>query len=571
MIWAREGCRMQVGEKGVWVGDCGEDAGGKGEWTEGEETKGWAMEGEEGTLAWRLWDEGGELRSLADGRLVTEAWEREEALAYAKNVIISGNSVLVMTELGVLFALESLEGNIRWRRLVGRDCVLVGGGGGLAVVVCGDEVLGVGMQDGAISMREKISESVTQVSVEEGAGGSVCIWLVNTEGKESVVGKRCSTESGKGWLLYEKRGKTVRAASGGQEKWRINMPEGTRVLQVTAGRSIHAESALVRPAAVRVTTNRRVLYSDVDGEYVLVIGEDEEAEVGTLYAILIDAKLGVLVDVVKHEWARGKVSAVKGEGWFIYSFWNELMMATEVHVVDLDERVKSVSRVQDAIYDLAVSMLGVNIVERLDLPHSNEDWRCEADVGDQENSTQCKARNGSTRKEELQKIPVIRRSSKLTNHRVIEMDVMETELGLTEPWVTLILESGQIAMVSKLLLDARSPKPEDPSVLTDFLPMYRPVLNLDSSSRESKYVADGDSIARIRGNVFAPFRQRESASRIVAFGIDLLYDEVQPAGSFDTLPSDFSYRSVVGMIVMLGAGFFYTQRLKSKAALSRSW
>lgn len=567
IMWTRQGCGMRIGETGFWIGDCGEEVDGMGEWIEGEEARVWQMKIEEGTLTWRLWGKG-ELHSLADGRLVTEAWEREEALAYGKNVIIRGDSVLLMTELGVLFSLESREGKLRWRTFVGRGCVLVGEGDQLAVVVCDGEVLRVDTQYGVIGTREKVGESIVQASVEEGTRDSVCVWLVNAEGKETAVGEGCDSGSERGWLFYERGGNTVRALSEGQEKWKINMPEGTEVLQVTTGSRVHAESVLIRPAAARVTTNRRVIYPDVDGEYVLVMAKDEEAEEGTLYAMLVDAKAGTLVDVVKHTHARGRVSTVKGEGWFIYSFWSELMMATEVHVVDLDERAESVSRVQDAVYDMAVRMLGVNIVGRLNLPHSDKDWRCEADTRDQGNSTQCKAGNRTTR-EEVQKPPLIRRSSKLTNHRITEMDIMQTELGLTEPWIALVLESGQVTMVPKLLLDARSPRSENQSVLANFLRMY--VLSLESSSGKSKYVADGDSIARIRGTVFAPFRQRESTSKIMAFGIDLLYDEVQPAGSFDTLPSDFSYPSVVGMIVMLGAGFFYTQRHKTKAALLRSW
>lgn len=573
IMWTRRGCAVHVDEKGIWVRECGEEVGQRGEWIEvAEEASVWSLEEGEGTFTWQLWSEGGKLQSFADGGLVAPKWRREEALAYGSNVAVRANTVLVVTELGVLFALESTGGEIRWRIFIGKGCALVGAGAELVIMACENEVLGVGVRSGAIIMRENVDGPVSQASMEEGAEGAVCVWLMNREGVESAVGEGCKrgADSEKGWLLYSKWGKTLTAVSWGQLKWHVNMPKGTRIVKVVVGKAIHAESARTRPAAVRVTADRGVLYRDDDGEYALVIAKGEEAEVGVLYAMLVDTKVGSLMDVVKHEYASGKVSAVRGDGWFIYTFWSEMMLAPEVHLVDLDERVIAVSRVQDAIYDAAVRMLGVGIVELLSLPHSERNGKCAKDFRNEGSNTQCKA-EGDSVPEEIQKLPWVRRASMLTSYPIVGLDVTETELGLTEPWIAFILESGQVTLVPKLSLDARSGKPEDLRVLTDFLPRYRPVLNLDSSLGESKYIANGESIARIHGTVFAPLRQRESASRIVAFGIDLLYDELQPAGSFDALPPDFSYLSVVGMIVLLGAFVFYTQRLKSRAALSSSW
>lgn len=246
------------------------------------------------------------------------------------------------------------------------------------------------------------------------------------------------------------------------------------------------------------------------------------------------------------------------------------MLEQEIHVIDMYEPDTEVTRVHHALHGAANAALGPQLMNALNARRRVGIDQCLAPMANDSNDTQCVVETLEAQND-APKSPVILRSSMLTTKQIVGLDVTETTLGLTEPSIAMTLESGQVTLVSKILLDARRPKDPDGFNPTEYLIPYRPLLNLQSTSAESQYVAVGEHVEGARVVAVAPVHNRESMCQIVVVGTDILYALVQPVGTFDALPEDFSYLSVVAMILTLGTVFFYTQRMKKKASLSRSW
>lgn len=606
-LWQRTGCNVRNGANArAIVQKCGAGQetvnAATGEIVSDEEgdksypvTSTWTVEGSslEPELRWAI--SGGELRSFADGRLAMfgsggEIWVREEGLAhlldaalYSPGNVSKDESVLVaLSELGAVFGLDAAdEGKLLWKTAIGKECRLVIGHADVAVVVCTREavtdVVALKTESGEAIMRESVDGFVAKQAVVEDRccadEEQVCVRLLNAGGEERTIAssKECAlltTISGRGWLSFEKLGSAVRGLSDGKKTWHVDMPSGSVIVAVEAGRQLHPSSSRVRPPAVRVTGDRRVLFKHVGRDIVLVLAINEKKAL--VHAILVDAKTGSLCDVATHPEAAGTVSAVRGESWFVYSFWNTRMLEQEIHVIDMYEPDTEVTRVHHALHGAANAALGPQLMSALNLRQRVGIDQCLAPTAHDSNETQCVVETLEPQNDGP-KTPVILRSSMLTTKRIVGLDVTETTLGLTEPSIVMTLESGQVALVSKILLDARRPKGPDGFIPTEYLIPYRPLLNLQSTSPESQYIAVGEHVEGARIVAVAPAHNRESMCQLAVVGIDILFALLQPVGAFDALPEDFSYLSVVAMILTLGSVFFYTQRMKKKASLSRSW
>ena len=85
-------------------------------------------------------------------------------------------------------------------------------------------------------------------------------------------------------------------------------------------------------------------------------------------------------------------------------------------------------------------------------------------------------------------------------------------------------------------------------------------------------MSQGAHVSSVQQIVVAPSNVRECATLLVVFGIDLAFDVVQPLGSFDALAKDdFFYSGVIAMVVGLGVSVLYTNRLKIRLSLRKSW
>jgi len=127
----------------------------------------------------------------------------------------------------------------------------------------------------------------------------------------------------------------------------------------------------------------------------------------------------------------------------------------------------------------------------------------------------------------------------LLTKRVTSLSVTETFHGITEPAVILTLEPGQVTLVLKFLLDALRPsdsssKQETSNIPPMALPKYKPVLTVESSSRESTYFARGFHMpGGVKKIAVTPCHVRESCSIMAVLGISQ-----DITGRFQTMSND---------------------------------
>ncbi|CDF36044.1 unnamed protein product [Chondrus crispus] len=559
-----------------------------------KETNAWTSEDAVWSADTHISMELGQVRSFTDGRLTLSRgnkviWLREEGLSHIAESALytpengnSRSSVLVArSEFGVVYGLDAgSSGQVLWKCSLENKCRLVTGHSDLAVVVCGNDATSVRafrVQNGDLVLQETIEGFVAvQVLIERTRcrdKDQVYVRMLSSEGEEitssSSSGRSVSERTqDRGWLSLDATRSEVRGLRNGVKTWRVVVPTDSTIVKVEAGKPFHPASSRIRAPAIRVTGDRRVLFRHVDQEVVLVLSENKKESL--VHAMLVDAKAGSLLETITHPEAGDPVCTTRGESWFVYTFWNNVMLEQEIHVIDMYEPDEEVTRVHHALHEAANSTLGSRVTGALKLLKKDEVVQCPATLIEESEQGQCMSQNAQTQSD-APKRPIILRSSMLIAKRITGLDVTETTLGLIEPSIAITLEASQVVLVSRILLDARRPKNPSKFSSSEYLIPYRPLLNLRSASPEAKYVSFGEAVLGLKHVAIAPVNGRESLCQFALVGTDILYTQEHPVGSFDVLSEDFSYASVLGMLFTLGGALFYTTTLKKKARLSKSW
>lgn len=244
------------------------------------------------------------------------------------------------------------------------------------------------------------------------------------------------------------------------------------------------------------------------------------------------------------------------------------MLQQEVHVIDLYERHRNSSWVIDTLRNMAAGTLGPRLSPLLGLRDDDAgDGQCKLKA--ETDNEQCIVETNNQPR--YPGTPIVVRSSMLLTERVVAMQTTQTELGITQPSILMTLESGQVVMVSKSFLDARRPLQPSKADFREHLIPYRPVISFSSSRKEVSHVTKDIFLSDIRDVAVAPMYRRESSCQVAILGLEILYTLVQPSGNFDRLPVDFRYSAVILTIAALVGSYFYTNLMKRKQGLSRSW
>lgn len=508
-------------------------------------------------------------------------WEREEGLSHPIQGdihVYETRSVLVLlSELGALFGLDANDGNILWKLKTDGDCKLHSGHKTVTVLTCAynegsTTALAIDSTSGEVLRRDSIEHYTAIRGALEDTDQSIpSLRLVSREGEERMLFANKASASRtlhhRPWLLSSQQESFIAAHQNGSNIWKAPIPPSSKIVALAKSQPSHPFVSLVRPPAVRVTGDRRLLHKFVDPNIALVLAHDEKA--AETHAMLIDTNTGAIHDVVTHPETALPASAVKGESWFVYSLWNKISMQQELHIIDVFHPEKNESWVWQAMSSIASKNLGLETMTMLQKLTGKEPEQCS--IGESiQSATQCSANTVLTNSMS-HTIPYVVRSSTLLTQRVRSLDVTQTLMGLTEPAVVLTLESGQVTLVSKFLLDARRPKEMNDAYREEYLRQYRPITSLRSHSRDSLFVDEGKHIPRIKSIAVAPHHIKESICQIAVLGTDLVYSLEHPAGKFDSLPDDFLYSGVIGMILTLIAVYLYTRDLNVKASLAKSW
>lgn len=247
------------------------------------------------------------------------------------------------------------------------------------------------------------------------------------------------------------------------------------------------------------------------------------------------------------------------------------MLQQEIHIIDMYHQVKNGSWVGETLRAMVRALFGTEIMNAFGIPDPDYAIPCATSNTSGTASMQCSAKPDDTHIGSTPEKPVLLRSSALLPQRVVALDITETTSGITESAVIIALETGQVSMVPKFRLDARRPETASLQHRSEMLLPYIPVLSLEPSAKQSIYIEEGRHIPDIKQIAVAPYRERESTTLIAILGMDVAFSLVQPNGKFDSLHDDFLYSAVVAMIVFLAGGVFYSQKLKVRTSLSRSW
>ncbi|PXF46337.1 ER membrane protein complex subunit 1 [Gracilariopsis chorda] len=526
----------------------------------------------------RVWDFNGlALVSHPDGRFEAHKeseilWSRDEGFAHPTDVALyshSDFSVLVfLSELGFMAGLDATKPeNVIWRETVQTNCRLVQGHAEIAVVTCitgkDTTVLAVRSWSGEEVLRKSVSNfKVWRAEVENECHTSICVQLSDYLGASHIVSNINNTQETVDdaiQLRYEVGGTKISAIDKKSVLWQINAVPSSRIVLVVYENRHPSEHSLF-PPAVRVTGDRRVLFKDTNPNLILILSYDERKK--KMYAMLVDGSSGVTHQLVEHPNSGPAAIGVKGDGWFVYTTWNIGLMAYESNIVDLYRQPEiHASWVQERLRQ--------NIIEYLTIFKGLSPWNEEKLY--MSNSCSFISKCEVDEKPVGDGRPHVVRSSAILTQTVVAMTTTSTKLGITERSPLFVLDSGQITLVPKKLLDARRPRDTNPAYGAEYLKTYNPLLSLRPTSYDNTFLENGIPVAGIRSISCAPHPSRESPSQVVIAGLDLLYTHVHPIGKFDSLSSDFNHSTIVLMIAGLLISYMYSEGLLRKLSLSRSW
>lgn len=226
---------------------------------------------------------------------------------------------------------------------------------------------------------------------------------------------------------------------------------------------------------------------------------------------LVDAVTGRSLFRQTHLGCHGPVQGTLAEHWVMYSFWNAIERRHQVALVELYEEVE-VNRMQllFGTFNRSASSYQAPQLEAL---HSSWFWGAE----------------------------------------VTTAAVTTTALGIAPKSLLLGTSTDQVYLMDKRFLDPRRPhktvKEMSAEEQGEMLLPYAPLLPLLPSS----YATLTHRVAALRGVVSAA-AVMESATHMVAYGIDLMYVRLSPAASFDGLDDSFPFALLVVLVATMTLG-----------------
>ena len=530
-------------------------------------------------------------------------WTREEGLGHFQSAgLYTANQrthIIVLSQLGTIFSLSG-EGNgtIQWKRMIQNSkpgsCMLISEYMASSIVICSDQtsrkttIYNIDFSSGDEIYRMEVEDFVCEragidrVSSEDKFNSSVVIRMLSNKGDEKCISSEQNSlfhcQLSRPWLRYSKGDSYLRAWAKGEDLWKIIVPTGSVLVSVGEPQAFHSDVAPFRPSPVRVTGDRKLLFHDVRPDIIMALAWDKEESL--LHAMLIDGRTGAVYDTITHPEATEPISVIRGDSWFVYSFWSTIMLQQEVHVLDLYNKKYRGTWLKSALTDVATRFLGVGVMQNISstLGIDSSDSTCDSSHGE-EVCRVSSAEDDSGRKISDKPLesytknngpPLMVRSNAFLSERIEALDVTRTKRGIAEPSIVMMIGSGQVVLVSKILLDARRPKGEAFENTGEILLPYRPFISLKSTSREITKIGKGLSLYRATKTITSP-HNRESMCEIAIFGTDMAYSFVRPVKSFDTLPSDFSHAQVFFLTIVLLILYLFSNMLQTKTIISRSW
>jgi hypothetical protein len=253
-----------------------------------------------------------------------------------------------------------------------------------------------------------------------------------------------------------------------------------------------------------------------------------------LIASVLDAMTGKVLFSQIHAGAAGPVYSIVSENWAAYHYWSVEMERWQIAVLD---------GYHPAPDDLSVLDLALN--------------------------RPAAANATSTIVSTMP--PTFERQIFTTRLAVSALGVTKTAHGTAAKMLLIGTTGGQVYMLDRRMLDPRRPlvspgtKPT-PAQLAENLPPYHPELAVVGPM----FATMDRRVARLNKIATAP-AVLESASLMVAIGLDMFYTRLQPSRGFDMVPDDFPHALLVAMVCGMAIALVALKAVLQQRALKLKW
>ncbi|CAB3411059.1 unnamed protein product [Caenorhabditis bovis] len=267
----------------------------------------------------------------------------------------------------------------------------------------------------------------------------------------------------------------------------------------------------------RVLVDRDVQFKYINPNLAAIAALDPTTQILTI--ILVDVVTGQIVHSANANKATGPIRMVHSEHWIAFSHWSEKHRRTELGIIELYEA-----------------------------------------------SNQQSMKEAFDSKLPTKKPPVVIANSYIYSQEIDAMSVSETEQGLTTKSILIALPSGSIHEVSRKLLDATRPLELTAAMREEMMIGYVPELAIATE----EMINYNQTVHRVRAIKTAP-SGLESTSLVLAYGTDIFFTRLTPSGTFDILKDDFDHLLISTVLAALIIGSYISKRLARSHALTAQW
>lgn len=300
-----------------------------------------------------------------------------------------------------------------------------------------------------------------------------------------------------------------------QQTWSISIPSNQEIVAVQGKDPIEKVDSMGRPLA-----DRSVIYKYLNPNLVAVVTASKETnkELSTVTLYLIDAVSGRMVHTAVQKKASGPVHIVHSENWLVYTYWNTKARRNEISSLEL---------------------------------YGGKHFH-----------------NGTTFSsfDPLTEEPLVVQQSYILPSSIRALGVSRTEKGLTSRQLLFGLTRGAVLGLPRRLFDPRRPIYAQQSHREEGLMPYNPEIALIPSLMLNY----NKTIHRITGIYSSP-SALESTSIVLVTGLDIFFTRTQPSKMFDVLKDDFEHLFIVVVLSGMFIAAITTRKLAQNKKLNKAW
>ncbi|XP_077289149.1 ER membrane protein complex subunit 1 isoform X2 [Arctopsyche grandis] len=271
----------------------------------------------------------------------------------------------------------------------------------------------------------------------------------------------------------------------------------------------------------KVMGDRSVLYKYINPNLVAFTTEGPDpVHRDVIYLYLVDVVSGAIIMVQSHRKARGPIKIVHSENWVVYSYYSEKSRRPEIATVELYEGPK---RSGGAFSSLQTARWPPEIARQAYVLPSPG--------------------------------PPLALATTITDR------------GITAKDILISLSTGAIVELPWVILDPRRPTvPMTNEMREEGLLQYTPEIPLPSEA----VINYNQTVLGVKHMYTSP-SGLESTCLVFAYGLDLFYTRVAPSKTFDLLKEDFDYSLIVIVLILLIVSSYAAKRFASRKVLRQAW